>query len=134
MYATPAQTPRASTAPQTDEATRQRANPDAKIDSQLLQAIRRQAGETKDLPAEPPLVNIDRSGRALVDVRADVSDRLLASIRKRGGRIVSSDPAYRSIIARVPLDKVRVLAEDAAVRFIGPAAEATTQGGRRTRK
>jgi hypothetical protein len=99
---------------------------DAKIDSQLLQAIRRAAGDTKDLPLEPPLVDIDRSGRALVDIRADVSDPLIASIRKLRGRIVTTSVPLHSIIARIPLNSIRSLAEDAAVRFIAPTAEATT--------
>ena len=98
----------------------------AKINSQLLQAIDRAAGQTKNLPTEPPTVDIDDKGRALVDVRADVTSSLHSLIKKLGGTVVSSDKNHRSTIARVPLARLETLAEDAGIRSIEPAAEAIT--------
>ena len=102
-------------------------DPRGKIDSQLLQAIDRKAGKTRNLPEESPHVDVDAKGLALVDVRADVTAALHSLIRKLGGTVASSDEKQRSTIARVPLDRLETLAGNPAVRFIGPAAEAMTQ-------
>ena len=99
-----------------------------KINSQILYEIYRRRGEaeSKGVPPGETGVNIDGRGRALVDVRADVTPALQKKIRGLGGAIVSTSEAHRSILARIPLLKLERLAEDPAVRFIEPAAEATT--------
>ena len=99
-----------------------------KIDSQILQEIYRKRGQAaeKHVPDGPTLVRIDDKGRALIDIRAKVSPDTLNLVKRRGGTVVSSSPQYDSIIARVPLLELERLAAHAAVRFIMPAAEATT--------
>jgi hypothetical protein len=99
-----------------------------KINSQLLYEIyrRRKEAARKGIPPEPTSVRIDRQGRALVDVRGDVTSALQTTIRALGGVIISKSAAHHSIIARVPLLKLERLAEEGAVTFIEPAAEATT--------
>ena len=99
-----------------------------KINSQLLYEIYRRRGEAarKGIPPQPTGVRIDPQRRALVDVRAEVTPALQATLRSLGGVIISVSAPYRSIIARVPLLKLERLAEDPAVMFIEPAAEAMT--------
>jgi len=100
-----------------------------KINSQLLYEIYKRRGEAqnKQTPIETTGVRIDADGRALVDVRGEVSPSLLRAVVRVGGRIVATSAPGRSVIARVPVLRLETLAADPAVRFIEPAAEATTQ-------
>ena len=99
-----------------------------KINSQLLYEIYRRRGTAgrKGVPPGPTGVDVDARGRALVDVRAEVTPALQRAIRSLGGAIISSSPEYHSIVARVPLLKLEPLAGDSAVRFIEPVARPTT--------
>jgi hypothetical protein len=98
-----------------------------KINAQILFEIYRARGEgaRKGVPPETD-VRIDARGRALVDVRAPVTAALTRTIRALGGVVLSSSPAHESTIGRIPLLKLETLAADPAVKFIEPAAEATT--------
>ena len=100
-----------------------------KIDSQLLYELYRVRGQAKqkNVPPDPTGVRIDPTGRALVDVRADVTPALEKKVRDLGGTIQSTSREYRSIIAWIPLTKLERLANDPAVRAIGPAAEAAVK-------
>jgi hypothetical protein len=99
-----------------------------KIDSQLLYEIYRARGEAeqKGVPPGETGVRIDTRGRALVDVRAPVTDALDRTIRRLGGVVLSSSSSHQSIIARVPVLKLETLAAEPSVRFIVPAAEGIT--------
>jgi len=99
-----------------------------KINSQLLYEIYRRRGEAerKGVPPGRTGVKIDARGRALIDVRADVTAALQRKIRGYGGAILSTSRESHSIIARVPLLRLERLAADPSVRFIEPAAEAMT--------
>jgi hypothetical protein len=99
-----------------------------KINSQILYEIYRRRGEAirKGVPPGPTGVDVDARGRALVDVRAEVTPALQKTIRSLGGVITSSSSEHHSIMARVPLLKLEQLAGDSAVRFIEPVARATT--------
>jgi hypothetical protein len=99
-----------------------------KISSQLLYEIYRRRGEAerKRVPPGPTGVKIDEKGRALVDVRAEVTPAIEKKIRDLGGTILSTSAQYLSIIARVPILKLERLAEDPSVRAIEPAADAIT--------
>ena len=118
--------PRAQTALSSEKEARTPAQ--RKINSQLLYEIYRRRGEAqrKGVPPGPTGVDIDARERALVDVRADVTPALQKTIQALGSVIQSVSPEHRSIVARVPILKLEQLAEDAAVRFIEPAAEAKT--------
>ncbi len=72
-------------------------------------------------------IRVDKDGRALVDVRADVTTELERKLADAGGRIVSTWKDYRSIIAWLPLLKLEELAEDRAIHAIVPAAEGRTE-------
>jgi hypothetical protein len=99
-----------------------------KLDSQLLLEIDRRRSDTtqRDLPPDETGVKVDQKGRALVDVRANVTSDLEKKIRALDGAIVSTSPQYRSIIAWLPLLKLEQLAEDSAVVAVVPAARAIT--------
>jgi hypothetical protein len=106
----------------------QRTPAQQKINSQLLYEIYRVRGEAvrKGVPPGSTGVKIDGRGRALVDIRVDPTPALQNKIRRAGGIVLSSSARDRSVIARVPLRKLETLAADPAVRFIEPAADATT--------
>ena len=108
-----------------------------RIDSQLLAAARMTRGRpvargisrlesvwgrVRRLPGE----------RALVDIRADVDDALLARLAGLGARVESSFPGYRAVRAEVPLRRVEEVAALPGVSFVEPAAEATTNTGSAT--
>jgi hypothetical protein len=99
-----------------------------KINSQVLYEIYRRRGEAerKGVPPGPTGVEVDARGRALVDVRAEVTPALERTIRSLGGTILSRSPEHHSIVARLPLLKLEELAGVPAVRFIEPVAKATT--------
>lgn len=99
-----------------------------KINSQILYEIYRRRGDAsrKGVPPGPTGVDVDARGRALVDVRAEVTPALRKTIRSLGGVIISSSPEYHSIIARVPVLRLERLADGSAVRFIEPVARAAT--------
>jgi hypothetical protein len=97
-----------------------------KIDSQILYELYRLRGQAieKNVPPDPTGVRIDPAGRALVDVRADVTPALEKTVGDLGGTIQSTSREYRSIIAWIPLTALERLAADPAVRAIVPAGEA----------
>ena len=84
-----------------------------KIDSALL--------------SSSPLVQYDEQKRALVTIRAIVSDDLLQAIVAGGGVVISSSVEYHDIRAAVPPDQLERLAERDDVRAILPLEQATTQ-------
>lgn len=106
-----------------------RTGPQAKIDSQLLYEVYRKRGQAqeKQVPPGPTTVRIDKKGRALVDIRADVSAALVATVKKYDGEVLSTSAEHHSIIARVPLLQLERLAADPSVRAISPAAEPITR-------
>jgi hypothetical protein len=97
-----------------------------KIDSQLLYALYERRGESGRRGTPRSDVEVDGRGRVLVDIRARVSKGLLARVRRLGGEVVSSSESYNSIMSRFPLKRLEALAARADVRFIAPAARATT--------
>ncbi len=105
-----------------------------KIDSQVLYEIYRRRGEAvkKGVPPGETGVQIDKKGRALVDVRVEVTPAIERAIRQAGGTIVSTSPGYLSVIAWIPLLKIEPLAQNPAVRAVEPAAEAITNPRKRS--
>jgi hypothetical protein len=97
-----------------------------KIDSQLLYALYERRGERGRRGTPKSDVEVDGRGRVFVDVRARVSKTLLARVRRLGGEVVSSDARYHTILTRFPLERLEALAARSDVRFIMPAAKATT--------
>jgi hypothetical protein len=63
---------------------------------------------------------VDGDGMVVVDIRAHVTDGLLQAIVDQGGAVLSSQPAFDAVRARVSIRRVEALAAFPEVRFIGP--------------
>ena len=99
-----------------------------KISSRLLDAAKIYGGEPKsreDLKRRSS-VKVDADGTTLVDIKAQVTEAVLARIVALGGKVISSFPEYQGIRARIPLDQIETLAEMSQVIFIRPADEPKT--------
>jgi hypothetical protein len=93
-----------------------------KIDARVMTEISRRRGDPRQHAPIRWDVHVDRHGRALVDVRAQVRPALERKLRALGGVVVSTSTAYDSIVGWVPLLTLERLAADPAVRAISPAA------------
>ena len=105
-----------------------------KVDSQILAGLRMRRGMplTAAVPSVPGVwdtLRLDSRGSVQVDVKADVSDDLLSSLRGLGADVESAFPQYRAIRARLPLLQVEAAAALPGVQFIEPAALFMTQTG-----
>ena len=94
-----------------------------KINGNVLAAIYHRRGDAKGrvVPAGSGRIQVDRHGRALVDVRANVQPNLEKKIKALGGIVVSSSTTYDSIVGWMPLQSLERLAADPTVRAIEPA-------------
>ena len=94
-----------------------------KINTHVLSAIyiRRGDVQRKPMAANAAPVPVDRHGRALVDVRAQVRPELEKKMKALGGIVVSTSTTYDSTIAWMPLQTLERLAADPGVRAIEPA-------------
>ena len=93
-----------------------------KINPRVLTAIYHRRGDAKGkaIPAWADRVQVDRHGRALVDVRASVRPQLEKKFKALGGILVSKSGTYDSIVGWLPLQTVERLAADPSVRAIEP--------------
>ena len=94
-----------------------------KINGRVLAAIYHRRGDAKGrvVPIDGPRIQVDRHGRALVDVRASVQPNLQKKIKALGGIVVSTSSTYDSIVGWMPLQSLERLAADPMVRAIEPA-------------
>ena len=103
-----------------------RTTAEQKIDSQLLIAIEQKRGRRSDTPLEEVKLRKDSKNRVLVDVRVPVTKKVLAVLKNHGAKVISTSARDHSIIAYIALNKIESVAELKEVKFIMPAAEATT--------
>jgi hypothetical protein len=97
-----------------------------KINPRVLSAIYHRRGDAKarTVPvASQASIQVDRHGRALVDVRAQVRPDLEKKFKALGGVVVTTSSTYDSIVGWVPLQTLERLAADPTVRAIEPAAQ-----------
>jgi hypothetical protein len=94
-----------------------------KINARVLSAIYHRRGDAKGkmVPGTGAGIQVDRHGRALVDVRAEVRPELEKKIKALGGIVVSRSRTYDSIVGWMPLLTLERLAADPTVRAIEPA-------------
>jgi len=100
-----------------------------KISSRLLFASRVRRG-LYPVPGVPTLrtsVEVAPDGTTLIDLRTEVTERVLRQIEELGGAVESSHPRYRAVRARVPVDQLEALAALAEVSGIRPADLAITR-------
>lgn len=94
-----------------------------KISAPVLAEIYRRRGDGRTRAgATAQGVQIDRHGRALVDVRARVQPGLQKKIKALGGVVVSTSRAYDSSVVWMPLLTLERLAADPSVRSIEAAS------------
>jgi hypothetical protein len=93
-----------------------------KINPRVMTAIYHRRGDAKGkaVPAPAARVQVDRHGRALVDVRAAVTPELEKKFKALGGILRSKSQTYDSIVGWLPLQTVERLAADRTVRAIEP--------------
>jgi hypothetical protein len=94
-----------------------------KINAHVLSAIYRRRGDVRStaVTGDATSVQVDRHGRALVDVRAQVRPELEKKMKALGGIVVSTSQTYDSIVGWMPLQTLERLAADPGVRAIEPA-------------
>jgi len=95
-----------------------------KINPRVLSAIYHRRGDAKarTVPsASQQAIEVDRHGRAFVDVRAQVRPDLEKKFKALGGIVVSTSSTYDSIVGWMPLQTLERLAADPTVRAIEPA-------------
>jgi hypothetical protein len=101
-----------------------------KLDSRLIRESEKRRGKLlSGVQVQPRLrsrVAFDTARRTLVDLRASVSDELLARIADLDGRVVSSFPEHDALRARLSLEAIEALAHLPDVRFIRPAMRPMT--------
>lgn len=111
---------------------RMRTVPQQKIDSQLLMAARlKRQGLATTTKTD---VVLDSAGRATVDISAEVTDRLLATIRREGGEVINSYPQFRAVRAYLTLESLETIAGLSEVRVISRAAAAELSGAKATKE
>lgn len=111
---------------------RSQSHAERKLDSRLAVAARREAGGAALARAPRAVVGVDvaPSGRAEVDVRADVvSDDLLDRLKRVGARVRHASPSADSVRAAIPLAALDEVGAWKDVRHVGVAADATTHQG-----
>jgi len=93
-----------------------------KIDSQLLYAVKLRRGDALSamVPNLTVDVEADDNGTVTVDITANVSGKLLSRIKDLGADILSSEPDYHTLRAKVSLDRLEEIAGLPGVRFIQP--------------
>lgn len=94
-----------------------------KINPRVLTAIYHRRGDAKGKTVKiaGAAIQVDRHGRALVDVRAAVRPELEKKFKALGGLVVSTSRTYDSIVGWMPLLTLERLAADPTVRAIEPA-------------
>jgi hypothetical protein len=103
----------------------------AKMDSQLIHAAKRQRGQPFAAGA-PNLrfdVTLQPDGRVLVDINAEVTPELLALLVHGGGTVIRSVPEFNSIRALVSPAQLETIAASPAVKSIRRAARFHTNTG-----
>ena len=101
-----------------------------KFCSRLFQALthHRGAGESSRKLQLRSGVKIEEDGTTIVDIKAEVTDGVLAQIKELGGIIINQVPKYQHIRAKMPLASLETLAMLPEVKSICAAAEARTRG------
>ena len=71
-------------------------------------------------------VEVDSNGQTIVDIKAEVNETVLSRIQELDGKVISSFAQYQAIRARIPIEKIEILAELPEVISIRPAERPIT--------
>jgi hypothetical protein len=102
-----------------------------KVDSQLLYFAKksRKQAITSAVPSLQTDVRADLAQRVLVDIKGTISPDLVDFITVSGGTVVNQFAAFGALRALLPVEALETVAARAEVRFLEPAAQATTNVG-----
>lgn len=89
-----------------------------KISAPLMKEIYKRRGDGRRAQTGTTGVRVDRHGRTLVQLSANMTDPLKRKIYALGGRIVSSSTTQQTVVALMPLTMLERLAADDSVRSI----------------
>ena len=83
-----------------------------KIEARLLHEIKKQRGEplAEGVMTLSTGVKVDSEGYVEVEISANVSDKLINTLKKAGTEIIAVFPQYHSIVARMPIDSIEGMA------------------------
>ena len=97
-----------------------------KLDSALVYKLKldRHQFSVPGLTNWQPHLRFEMDGRVLVDIEADVTDDLVAEIRRAGGTVLRCAPRFHAIRASLPLASIETLAAFTNVNFIKRAVPA----------
>ena len=100
----------------------------AKLDDQLLLALRKSRGEPPfDRPTSlEPAIPVKDGDRVLVDIQGSVSKPLLDQVTLMGGALPDKSESTSALRAMVPLSQLETLASRPDVQFISPAKVSVT--------
>jgi hypothetical protein len=100
----------------------------AKLDGQLLLALRKSRGEPPfDKPTSlEPAIPIKDGDRVLVDIQGSVSKALLNQVTLSGGTLPDNSGSATMLRAMVPLSQLETLASRPDVQSISPAKVSVT--------
>ena len=100
----------------------------AKLDGQLLLALRKNRGEPPfDKPTTlEPAIPVKDGDRVLVDIEGSISKTLVDQVTLMGGSLPDSSPSSTVLRAMVPLSQLETLAARADVNSISPAKLSVT--------
>jgi hypothetical protein len=97
-----------------------------KIDSRLLHAKRRLTGETSVTMGREMARSAD--GRVQLELRADVTDRLLTALAAQGVNVVATQSTGRSVLVDADLLQIERIAALPDVYFVQPKPDYMTHG------
>ena len=89
-----------------------------KISQPLMKEIYRRRGDGRRAQSGTTGVKVDRHGRALVQLRAQMNDPLKRKIYALGGRVISASGQQQTVVALMPVTMLERLAADDSVRSI----------------
>ncbi len=100
-----------------------------KINSNILRHLQIKVLKLKPetLPKFQTNIELTDRNEILTDIKATVSDSLLADIKAKGGTIIKQFPQYHAIRALIPITAIEVLAAHPDVEFIDTEAKFETR-------
>ena len=96
-----------------------------KINPQIVRYLHTKVlkDQAETLPKLQLSVKLNSKNEILTDIKANVTESLLAAIKANGGTIINQFPQYKAIRALIPITAVEVIAAHPDVQFIDIAAE-----------
>ncbi|HSL80223.1 MAG TPA: S8 family serine peptidase, partial [Pseudolabrys sp.] len=101
-----------------------------RMDSQLIYELKMRRGQAvaEGIQRVETDIEYDNQGKVELDLKAVVSDTLLAQLRGSGALVVNSVPSGKHVRILVNIDQIESIAALPGVEFIQPKQEAMTAG------